>query len=412
MTSTNSFAGSSELTLKAKSGSSRQLSRESYSLERRGMDEEVFFSGGVFSDTIDDGRAGADIELTHDAVTAVTSTGQHFALRFSDINLDIGGYNNRVVFCRNADRSLTIFCDEKKFPASLAYAAGGLLDDQIAEKKLKLKSSNRSSRNLILGIVVASVLLLVGLFFGVRYAGSAAVTAVPVSVDKQIGKHAYQGMDVGGPEVKDEVVVSAMQKIVDRLAPHAAIEGMDFEIHVVDSSQVNAFALPGGVMVVFTGLIEHADEPEQVAGVLAHEMAHATMRHGLERISQSLGMAAAINLLLGNVEGLVVLGSELFQMATINSYSRGQETEADSEGVRMLHAAKIDPLGLAQFFEILKEEGNDVPDGLEWISTHPDHDARIMNIRGLVGELSPQDYEPLDLDWEDIKKRVGKDANE
>ncbi|MCA9038666.1 MAG: M48 family metallopeptidase, partial [Planctomycetaceae bacterium] len=183
---------------------------------------------------------------------------------------------------------------------------------------------------------------------------------------------------------------------------------MKFEVHVIQSSEVNAFCLPGGFIVVYTGLMEQAEQPEQVAGVLAHEMAHATLRHGLQRIGQSLGLAAAVNLLLGDVQGIVVLGSELFQLASINSYSRIQESAADAEGVRMMHAAGLDPLSMAEFFEIMKEQEGDLPDGLAWISTHPDHNARIISIREQVGTLSPQEYKPLDVDWQEVQTRIAK----
>ena len=367
---------------------------------------ETYFSGGVFSSSIEGGRAGADIELAQDAVKASTKDGERFTLRYSDCNVEMGGFNNKMVFCRNEDRSLTIFTEDKKFSAALAFAAGGLLDDQLQAGQDKVKSDKRSGRNFVLICMVCLVVGLTGLYYGIKLAGSAAVDALPVSVDEQIGRHTFTGMDLGGEEIHDPVVVGAMEQIIDRLAPHAALQGLDYEVHVVRSEQVNAFALPGGIIVVYTGLIEQADQPEQVAGVLAHEISHATLRHGLERVGQSLGVAAAVNLLIGNVEGLVVLGAEVFKLATVNSYSRGQETEADSEGVRMLHAAKIDPLGLAQFFELLKEEGNNLPAGLEWISTHPDHDARIINIRGLVAELGPQDYKPIDVDWDDVRQRI------
>ena len=176
-----------------------------------------------------------------------------------------------------------------------------------------------------LAFLIAAVLCLIGAYYGIRSAGVAAVKAVPISVDEQIGKHGYETMNPGGPEIHDEVVVASIQTMVDRLAPHAAISEFKFDVHVIQSPDVNAFCLPGGVIVVYTGLIQAAEHPEQVAGVLAHEMSHATLRHGLQRISQSLGIAAAANLLIGDVEGILVLSSELFQLASINSYSRGQE---------------------------------------------------------------------------------------
>ncbi|MEO2014956.1 MAG: M48 family metallopeptidase [Fuerstiella sp.] len=372
------------------------------------MHEESFFTGGVFHESIDGGRAGAEIELAHDGVKALTKDDERFIVKYSACQVEVGGYNDRMVFCRNEDRSLTIFCDDKKFPAALAYAAAGMLDEQLQQKQQELRSQNRRGHRMTLAFLIAAVLGIVGLYFGIRSAGVAAVQAVPISVDEQIGKHGYETMDPGGPEIHDEVVVASIQTMVDRLAPHAAISEFKFDVHVIQSPDVNAFCLPGGVIVVYTGLIQAAEQPEQVAGVLAHEMAHATLRHGLQRISQSLGIAAAANLLIGDVEGILVLGSELFQLASINSYSRGQESEADAEGVRMMHAAALDPLSMAQFFEIMKEQEGNVPDQLKWISTHPDHDARIISIREQIGTLPHQDYQPLGLDWEDVQARIGK----
>lgn len=370
------------------------------------MHEETFFTGGVFHDSIDGGRSGAEIELFHDRVNAVTGDGQRFDVLYADCQLEVGGYNDRMVFCRNDDRCLTIFCEDKKFPASLAYAAGGLLDEQLQEKRQKLKTQHRRGQGMVLGLLLGAVVLIVAAYYGIQSAGVAAVEAVPVSVDAQIGKHSYETMDSGGPEIHDEVVVAAIREMVDRLAPHASLPDLAFEVHVIRADQVNAFCLPGGVIVVYTGLIQAAEQPEQVAGVLAHEMAHATLRHGLQRISQSLGIAAAANLLIGDVEGILVLGSELFQLASINSYSRGQESAADAEGVRMMHAAALDPLSMAQFFEIMKEEAVNVPAELAWVSTHPDHDARIISIREQMGTLPPQDYQSLEIDWEDVQTRI------
>lgn len=372
------------------------------------MQDETCFTGGVFSESIDGGRAGAEIELAHDGVVAVTGDDQRFRVQYSECQVEIGGFNDRMVFCRNPDRSLTIFCEHKRFANALAHAAAGLLDEQLQQKQQQVRSRLWRGRGLTVTLVVVSVLLLVGLYFGIQIAGVAAVEAMPVSVDRQIGEYSFESMDLGGTEIHEASVVEPLQAMIDRLAPHAAIEGLEFEVHVVESEMVNAFALPGGVIVVYTGLITQSEHPEQVAGVLAHEMAHATKRHGLQRVSQSLGLAAAASLLLGDVDGIVVLGAELFQLATINSYSRDQETEADTEGVRMLHAAAIDPLGLAQFFEVMKEHGAELPGGLAWISTHPEHDARIMNVRSQMAALGPQEYRPLEMDWDEVRKQVAE----
>lgn len=367
---------------------------------------EPVFSGGVFSDTIDGGRSGAEIELSQGGICARTPDGDSFVIPFHQCQVEIGGFSGRMVFCRNQDRSLTIFCEDRGFPASLAQASAGLLDESLREKLKQRRREARRGRWIGALALAGIVVLVVAGYLGIRAAARAAVHALPVSVDRQIGQLAFASMDLGGPEVADPVVVGAMQSIVDRLAPHAAMDDMQFEVHVVDSPTVNAFALPGGTIVVFTGLIGQAADADQVAGVLSHEMAHATLRHGLARIGQSLGLAAGVQLLLGDTQGLVAAGAELFQLASINSYSRDQEEAADEEGVRMLHAARIDPLALARFFETLQEEHGALPGVVSWISTHPQHEARIAAVRDQLASLPIEKYRPTELDWAEVQRRV------
>lgn len=370
------------------------------------MINDDVFSGGVFSDTIDGGRSGAEIGLLQGGICARAPDGASFVIPYSQCQVEIGGFSGRMVFCRNPDRSLTIFCEDRKFPAALALASSGMLDEQLGQKLKQRRSESRRGFWIGVSLLVAIVLLVVAGYFGIRAGARAAVHAVPLSVDQKIGSLAFESMDLGGPEVADPVVVGAMQSIIDRLSPHAAVDNMQFKVHVVDSPMVNAFALPGGTIVVYTGLIEQAGDAEQVAGVLGHEMAHATLRHGMQRISQSLGLAAALQLLLGDVEGLVAAGAELFQLATINSYSREQENAADREGVRMLHAAGIDPLALTRFFETLKEEHGELPGVVSWMSTHPQHEARIAAVREQLAALPVQKYRPVEVDWADVQHRI------
>lgn len=364
------------------------------------------FSGGVFSASIEGGRAGAQIHLNREGISAVAMSGAKFLLPYRECQIEIGGASDRMVFCRNADRSLTIYCEERTFPESLAEASMGLLTDQIRLRKTQQRREIWSGRGWVVAFLVASAVLIVGGYFGVRAAGQAAARALPISVDERIGNLAYRSMDIDGVELHDPVVKQAIQKMVDRLSPHAAIKDIQFDIHVFRSPMVNAFALPGGKIVVFTGLIEKADSPTQVAGVLGHEMAHVTLRHGLERVGQSLGMTAAVTLLIGDTGGVVTAGADLFQMASVNSYGRAQESAADAEGVRMMHAAGIDPTGLPKFFEILKQEEGEIPDAFAWISTHPQHDDRIQSIEKQIASLPDCVPVPLEIDWQDIQRRV------
>ena len=122
-----------------------------------------------------------------------------------------------------------------------------------------------------------------------------------------------------------------------------------------------------------------------------------------------MGLWAAVTLLVGDVGGLRAAGTDLLQVATINSYSRDHENAADEEGIRMLHAAGINPRGMSQFFRLLQREHGDLPGMLSWISTHPDHASRIANVDAIVDALPIREYQPLDIEWQDVQRRVQKD---
>jgi Zn-dependent protease with chaperone function len=364
------------------------------------------FTGGVFSERIEGGRAGATVELSQTEVTAITPDGQRFSLPYSKCQISIGGESGRTVFCRTEDRSLSIFCDHKEFGDALSVASFGQFDEELRQGLRNLRRERRVDRRLWFSLFVILVGSLVVGYYGLLWASHAALHALPISFDQELGQRVFHALNLGRDEIKDVGIVEPLQKIVDRLAPHAAVEGFTFVVYVVESPQLNAFALPGGTIVVYTGLIEAAERPEQIAGVLGHEMAHVTLRHGLERIGKITGLSLAVKVLLGDVQGVIMAGTELFQLATISSYSRIQENAADHEGVRMLYEAGVDPTGLAQFFETLHEEHGNVPGIIAWLDSHPQDKERIAAVKAQLAELPPKKFEPLDIDLDEIKKLI------
>ena len=133
----------------------------------------------------------------------------------------------------------------------------------------------------------------------------------------------------------EDVIVQPVQQMVDKLTANIE-EEWNFDVHVIDADIQNAYALPGGYIVVYTGLMEDTERPEQLAGVLAHEISHVTQRHGMSRsILEAAGVAIMIDLLLGNVEGIVAFGAEIFNASAVNAYSRDSEVDADVEGLKI-----------------------------------------------------------------------------
>jgi predicted Zn-dependent protease len=147
-------------------------------------------------------------------------------------------------------------------------------------------------------------------------------------------------------------------------------------VQIVDDSLVNALAAPGGHIVVFRGLILQAESPEELAGVLAHEIQHVVQQHGLKAILREM----PARLVLSSMIGSNPLGGSAVQAAyTLGSlsYQRGDELAADREGVRMLSAAGIPATGMRAFFA--RADAEEGSDGrlVNYLSTHPSNAARL-----------------------------------
>ena len=243
------------------------------------------------------------------------------------------------------------------------------------EVRLSLQGSKAQGFNPKLGSSALHLLLGLGAILaigGAIVAGggwllAAATPWVPIDVDIALGEAtasqlASQQEDCTNPEAKKyvEQLAAPLLSVVDELP-------FEFSFRVVDDPTMNAMALPGGFVVVHSGLLEAAQSGDEVAGVIAHEIQHALSRHGTRRILRQMGGSAALALILGgtDLQALGQLGGEL----TGFSYSRSQEAEADERGVDLLLKAGINPSGFAKMFERISA-GTALPP--ELLSTHPD----------------------------------------
>lgn len=362
------------------------------------------FEGAVFSPDLKHGRASGILSVREGCIECAVESGPTFSLPASACSLELGGASGRMWFCHNADRSLTLCSEADGFGAALR----ALPELQAQWQAIDARRQRTRSRERSFWVVALTclALLLLGAYFGIREGALLALRAVPVSVDERLGDQAFESMPLGGPRVRDEALQAGLEQIVQRLSEQARPGGFRFRVHVVEAKTVNAFALPGGNMVVYTGLLRAASDASEVAGVLGHEMAHVTQRHSMQRIAHSLGIAAALNVILGDPGGLAAIGAEMIRAGTLTSYDRDQEREADLEGVRMVHAAGLDPLGLARFFETLEREAPAMPEALSWLSSHPHSAERQQAVRARARELGPTAIRPLSIDWADLQRRA------
>lgn len=167
-----------------------------------------------------------------------------------------------------------------------------------------------------------------------------------------------------------------------------------YVFHVADSPQVNAFALPGGHVIVYTGLLRETRNANELAAILAHEASHVEKRHALRNIIHALGWRAVLAVVLGDFSG-GIWGGMAERLGDVN-YSRDLEREADREALLMLRRAGVSAAGMLPFFERMAE--HETADAGIW-ATHPSSQERIAALRGQIAAQESYQSRLLPVDW-------------
>jgi predicted Zn-dependent protease len=216
------------------------------------------------------------------------------------------------------------------------------------------------------------------------------------SLDRElsIGRRLASEIDRKAKFITDPSITEYVNRIGQNVVLRSDAK-IPFTIKVIDSPDINAFALPGGFLYINSGLIMAADNEAELAGVMAHEIAHVTARHGVEQASKgTLFQYLSIPLLfVGGVPGLILQNAaNIFVPLTFLKFSRGAEEEADRLGLQYLWAAGYDPAEMLAFFEKLKAREKKNPGTLEKVfSTHPTTGNRLEKARVLLARFPDRD---------------------
>ena len=253
--------------------------------------------------------------------------------------------------------------------------------------------------------------ILAGAILAVTVAGC----SISTQQEKDMGAQYSQQINTQLPIIQDPEVNRYINVLGDSIARLTARgDELDWHFYVVNSSEVNAFAVPGGYIYVNRGLIERARNLSELAGVLGHEIGHVVERHTVKQMQQQQG--AQVGVTLGCVL-LNVCGSEIAQAginvaggALFAKFSRDDEAQADEVGIANVVRAGISPKGIPEMFQILIDERQSNPGAVDlWFGTHPTEESRIADTQGIIDKIDPLILKSLTYDsprFHDFKARV------
>jgi Zn-dependent protease with chaperone function len=259
------------------------------------------------------------------------------------------------------------------------------------------------------------ILLMVAGLYRWGIPGMAAVVTpyVPLSWEDRIGRQVVEHLAPEARQCHDPDRLRKLEQVVQALTTTRSASPYHIRLSVVNAPSINAFAAPGGHVVILRGLLEKTDSPEEFAGVMAHELQHVYQRHTTQAILEQAASTLLLTAISGDLSGSVAWGLEGARMMGSLHYSRAHETEADIKGLRMLQAANLDPAAMITIYGNMHNGAEGTSGPPDFLSTHPDMVQRLDTLINLAG---PPPAHVITLlpgeDWKDIRSlcRLKADA--
>ncbi|MBS0286239.1 MAG: M48 family metallopeptidase [Proteobacteria bacterium] len=292
-----------------------------------------------------------------------------------------------VIGCSDMAGARLLLKDVTHYKAILNY---------IPPKNIKLSSVEHPWHRVMIIVVAFSVLLTI-LLVGIPLSAPFISRHVPETWDDELGQFVVNGMSESGKECVSPNGVKALQKMVGKLSK-GSTEKFDVKVIKAGSEDINAFAAPGNHVIILSGLLDFANSPDEVAGVLAHEMGHAIEHHPTQGLIRTMGINIVMYSSFGTSSDYV---TKLLHL----KYSRTDEQTADDIGVALLKNANISTEGFVKFFEKLAQEHNLLSEHekmLEYFSSHPGMMERMENIKA-QGNATTTTPSLTTQEWQDLK---------
>lgn len=295
------------------------------------------------------------------------------SVAFSNLRADIGGFDHDQLqlhwqteegdFMLVADSPASQKLLKRLLPASLV---NGLKSWHIATISQKTVWNT-----LIYGIGVIALLAVIGVWQYDRLLDWAA-SRISVETEYEMGRAVLKSLNRQQDTILSGAAVSFVENLGQQLTKGSRYS---YQWLVVQDNAVNAFAMPGGIVVVNSGLLKKAGSANEVAAVLAHEIQHIEQRHALKNMMNSAGVAAVVMMVLGDANAALIM---IAHQVSTQYFSRQVEAEADLKGAQLMLKQGIHPEGMASFFKRLASEQPQAENVPTWLTSHPDTANRIQ----------------------------------
>lgn len=233
--------------------------------------------------------------------------------------------------------------------------------------------------------MIFQVLLLVALFFTTNYVlqqidwiSLFRIEKITKKTEEKLGDLFWEINKKNETENKNLFVRNSIDSIVDEICLANQINRASIKTHLLNKDDVNAFALPNGHLIIYSGLLLNSDNQEELSGVICHEIAHIELNHVLTKLIKEVGLSTLISMTTGQRSSETI--QETAKILTSSAFDRNLEKEADIKAVDYLIKSNINPVPFANFLFKLSAKENDSPKYLNWVSTHPESKERAEYI--------------------------------
>jgi predicted Zn-dependent protease len=354
-------------------------------------------------------RRLATIQLTHSALQITTGSGVTLWWPYEEIRQTQGFYvGEQVRLERGGEFPEVVMISDAAFLTALHRLVPGL------KARFHDPAGRRMRAKLTLLAALATIVIAAALYiWGIPAIAELAASRVPISWEERLGQAVVNQLAPPDERCVEPTLTRMTDEIIKTLTAPLPELPYKFQLTVVKNPIANALAAPGGHIVVYQGLLEQTQSAEELAGVLAHELQHILKRHATRALLQHASTGLLMAALTGDVSGVLAFGVEGARTLGALRYSRISEEEADTEGMRMILAAGVDPAGMIVFFETMGQKKGEGTELLTYLSTHPSTQDRLKTLKSLAERPRKRPVKLLPAyNWRQITKICSAPARE